>query len=315
MVKGAVGALFAALLLRARLDLVVPGVVLQLLPAVAVLAGKLVLAPVAVVDDVVVGLPVRAGNRVIEIDVRLSPVVLPVMRVDAEGLIVLRQIEGAPNGFEVEHVEVIVVLEVVDQLDDDIVFAVREAAVSAIVAVLDVVRVVGAELSLVLIRLVELLHSVMRFLALIAVRAGHLLLDVLAEIRGVKGPGSLPVLVRVIVGAVLVVVRLSELAGLGLEKLQVQVLNGELLLEGVQILCQNARVRDVSRLANFGQLIRLRKVRLILVVTLVTVRRAVRDRLRAELIELKLELRKEGVLRLAVVSLLVLSVHPLRTRL
>lgn len=183
MVEWAVDAFFTGLGFRASLHLVVPGVILQFFPAVAHLALKTVNAPVLVVYDVVVGLPVGTGNGVEMVHIGLSAIVLPIMRVDAECLVVLGQVEGTPNSFEVEHVEIIIVEQVVDQFYDDIIFAVREAAVRTVVTILDVVRVIGTKLRLVLLWLVKLLHPVMRLLALVAERAGYLLFNVFAEIR------------------------------------------------------------------------------------------------------------------------------------
>ena len=51
---------------------------------------------------------------VVEVHVRFSSVVLPVVRVDAERLVVLREVEGTPDSLEIKHVEIVIVLQVVD---------------------------------------------------------------------------------------------------------------------------------------------------------------------------------------------------------
>ena len=88
----------------------------------------------------------------------LPPEVLPVVRVDAQRLVVLGEVEGAEHRLVREDVEVVVEHQVVDELDQDLVLGVREGAVLLVVAGLDVVRVVRAELCLVCVGPVELLR-------------------------------------------------------------------------------------------------------------------------------------------------------------
>jgi len=84
------------------------------------------------------------------VQVRLPSVILPVVGVDAEGLVVLGEVERTPDCFEVEHVEILVVLVVMDQLDDDVVLAVGEGAERSVLALFEVVGIEGAELGFVL---------------------------------------------------------------------------------------------------------------------------------------------------------------------
>ena len=105
----------------------------MLLPAVAAVARGLRRAALMVFCDECRTLPVCAKlSRVLK-DVGLATKVLPVVRVDALGLVVL-SIERAPLSFEVEHPEVGVALHIVDQSRLQLLCRVRKTAVVSILA-------------------------------------------------------------------------------------------------------------------------------------------------------------------------------------
>lgn len=133
--------------------------VVEFLPAVAHAAIEAILAAQVVVEDVVLLLPVEAADGLVVVDRGVASVVLEVVRVYAESLVVLGQIEGAEHRLVVEHVKVFIVLVVVDELDADLIFAVRKGAVVPILAAADTAREVGTELLLVGLELVELLYA------------------------------------------------------------------------------------------------------------------------------------------------------------
>lgn len=76
------------------------------------------------------------------------------MCVHAHATIVIDVVEGAPNGLVEENVEIDVVRVVVNEFDVDVRFGVRERAENAVFARFAVVRVLRAELRLVLVRAV-----------------------------------------------------------------------------------------------------------------------------------------------------------------
>jgi hypothetical protein len=61
----------------------------------------------------------------------------------------------------VEHIEVFIKIIVVDQLNGNVVFAVRKRTKMAIIALFEVVGIVGTELSFVFLGSIELLDSIM----------------------------------------------------------------------------------------------------------------------------------------------------------
>jgi len=70
-------------------------------------------------------------------------------------------VEGTPFSLEVEHVEVGVFVHFVDDPGLDVVGGVGEGAVFSVIALVEGVGVAGAELGLVLLNVVEPLHSIM----------------------------------------------------------------------------------------------------------------------------------------------------------
>ena len=105
------------------------------------------------------------------------------MGVDAHLAVVIVLPVGAPDRLEVEHVEVHVDCVLLDELDRELRFAVRKRAVLLIVtlSVFYGVKIRGAELRLVFIWVIEFLHSVMSFVAVVAKGASvaHFAVDAL----------------------------------------------------------------------------------------------------------------------------------------
>lgn len=123
---------------------------LEFLPAMAFVAREEVAATFFVVDNEVRRLPVGAGDRVVKKNVRLSPEVLPVVRVDAQGLVVLGQVERTKDRFVMEDEEIIIEFVVVDQLDFDVALGMGKRTKYPIVAFVYFVWVVRAEFGFVL---------------------------------------------------------------------------------------------------------------------------------------------------------------------
>jgi len=93
-----------------------------------------------------------------------SSVVLPVVGIYTQGFVMFSEVQRAENGFVVKsaylqrlHVKVIIVLVIVDKLSVDLSLTVRKRAEVAILAQLNIVGIVSAELDLILVGAVELL--------------------------------------------------------------------------------------------------------------------------------------------------------------
>jgi len=105
--------LLAGALWRAGFSLVIERVVFALLPAVAQVALDIVRTAVDVIDNELLRLPVRARSCLIVAHMWLPPEVLPIMSIDAESFVMLCEVERTPDGLEMEHIEVIIVLIIV----------------------------------------------------------------------------------------------------------------------------------------------------------------------------------------------------------
>lgn len=223
VVVGAVG-LGALLTVFAGVELVVLGVVLLLLPAVALQALVLVLTAILVLVDELPGAPVRALVSGVDVELGLAAEVLPVVREDALVSLVVVLVVGTPHCLEVEHVEIRVQVEAVNQLHRDLSLRVRERAVLPVLALARPVNIGGAKLCLVLVWVVEFFDAVVRLLAGVAFGAVSPFDDVSAHLRliGAQGP-ALVLLLVVVVGAALKVVGVRiDAARLHLEERQIQ---------------------------------------------------------------------------------------------
>ena len=176
--------------------------VLLLLPAVGVRAAIFVAAPVRVFSYKTLCLPILTQDGLVAVVEGLAPQVLPIVRVHALLFVVLVW-ERAPRCLEVEHVEVRVLVHAVQQIDGQLILAVREGAEhAAVLASVEVIWIALTELGLVLLRVIEFFHPVVCQLAGIAkvalvARRGRG--DERAHGRRVHGDGPPPVLVEVVV--------------------------------------------------------------------------------------------------------------------
>ena len=117
--------------------------VLLFLPAVRELASVFVLAAFPVELDLLVTVPVRAClPGVVFVYVRLAAEVLPVVSV----LTLLSEVflgfgvEGAPNCFEMEHVEVIIMFHFVEDVNAELLVGVCKGAEVSEIAVYTEIR-------------------------------------------------------------------------------------------------------------------------------------------------------------------------------
>lgn len=234
----AAGAVAGGVHLLTRHCLVEVGMVLLLLPAVAVLTRTHLVAALVVLSNEGLLLPVRAQDVGVVPKYSWVPAeVLVVVGVWAVGLVVLT-VERAPLGFVVKHEEVGVSIHHVNQADFQFAVAVRERAVVSVLALVNALRELAAVLGFVLLRMVHALNAVVRKLAL----GSALAITRFAEITQVESVESLKiegkhnrvvqrpplVLGRVEVATVLMVVLLITLlllAGQDLEADEVEVLD------------------------------------------------------------------------------------------
>lgn len=153
------------------------------------------------------------------------PEVLPVVSVQALVPLVLLVREGAPRCFEVEHVEVDVTFEALEDVHRQFRLSVGEGAHAPVLAEVDLVGVALAELGLVLLGVVEVFDAVVS--ADTGVTLGAITLsplDIGAHFGSIKSwhAATVPLVRVVVVQAFFAVVGLSNLARHRLENHEVQ---------------------------------------------------------------------------------------------
>ena len=134
---------------------------------------------------------------------RFSPQILPIMSINTVFLVMVMA-PRAPLGFKVEHVKVLILgLHLVQQVNSDFIFRVSKCAHLSILTILHVIWISLTKLGLILLRMVKLFNSVMRFGTLLPV--AHALVvsvrarNLLAHLTGVGGRNSSPILLVVMV--------------------------------------------------------------------------------------------------------------------
>lgn len=106
----------------ARFSAVIKWMIFEFLPSVTFVTVVLVFAAILILGNKIVGFPVLAGYLIILVLVRLSPVVLPVVRVDALATVMRKIVEWTPDCFVVEDEEIIIEFVVVNQFNGDVIF-------------------------------------------------------------------------------------------------------------------------------------------------------------------------------------------------
>ena len=185
MIVGAMR-LSAGVSVLARVKFVVLGMILLLLPTMTVRAPVLIRTTVFVLIDELSWSPIGTLILGVDIELRLPSEVLPVMSEHTLVPLVFGFVVGTPYGFEVEHVEVRVHFELVDQFHRNLGLGMCEWAEVAVLTLAGAVDVGGAKLGLVLIRVVKLLHPVVRLLTIVPFQTFLAMYRVLTHFRLVR---------------------------------------------------------------------------------------------------------------------------------
>jgi hypothetical protein len=146
--------------------------VLLLLPSVRLPTLVHILTAIRIRCNDAVSVPLGAHFGRVGKQRRLAPVVLPVMRIDTCLAFVIVLAVRTPNGLEVIKVKVHVDLKLLDQLYRNLAFVVRERAEFLVLAwvLWTWIEIGRAKLRFVLVRMVELLDSIVGSFTIVAVR-------------------------------------------------------------------------------------------------------------------------------------------------
>lgn len=115
---------------------------MDLLPAVTHIALDAVVAARAIIKDHVLHIPVDARSGSIRVIGWVSPIVLQVMSIYTFRFIMFSQVKGTELSFIMENVEIVIKFIVVDQRYPDLFLVVGERTEFAILAFVNIIRVV-----------------------------------------------------------------------------------------------------------------------------------------------------------------------------
>lgn len=140
--------------------LIVLRMVLQFLPAMALLTCHVIVALSLVFRNEIIGIPLGARDMFIHVDIWLTAIVLPVVRINTVAPIMLQIVERTPKGLVMEDEEVHVSFVVVNQFHAYLVLSVGKGTIVAVLAILTVVRIMRTKFSFVFFDRVELFYLV-----------------------------------------------------------------------------------------------------------------------------------------------------------
>jgi hypothetical protein len=129
------------------------------------------------------------------------------MCIDTESFIMCGEIKRTPDSFKIEHIKIIIILQIMYQFNDNIILTVCKGTVFTIITGQYLVRIERAKFSFVLVRLVQLFHTVMCFHTLVTVWTIFSLFNEFTQISRIEIPHTFSVFHIVIKRAMFVVVR------------------------------------------------------------------------------------------------------------
>ena len=103
-------------------------------PPMAFVAVEPVDASVFVVRNKIARLPILARHWFIPDFLRFPSEVLPIMGIDAETLVMLSEVKRTPNSLILEHEEVIIIDQVMDELDQNVILIVSKGTEDSVFA-------------------------------------------------------------------------------------------------------------------------------------------------------------------------------------
>jgi len=172
MVVGTVSfATFASLGNSTLRRLVNKRVVFQFFPTMALTTPVFLSAAILIGPSVLLSLPALALRVRVFKGVGSTAVVLPVVSIHAQVALMLFVRVGTPHRLEVEHVEIGVPIHLIEDVDAKFGFMVCEGTNATVLTLPNLVWVGRAKLCFVLLRVVEVFHSVVAPDALIALLA------------------------------------------------------------------------------------------------------------------------------------------------
>lgn len=225
MVVGASSPLITIWARGARFGAVIKRMILKFFPSVTFVAVVLVFAAIFILGDKIVGFPVLACYLIVLILVRLSPVILPVVGVDALAAIMGKIVERAPDCFVVEDEEIVIEFVVVNQLDGDVIFWMRERAVGSIFTWSTIFGKLSTILCLIFIRRIKLFYLIMSLGTFITKwTIFSILLSKLTHIWYILDITSSPIFLRMVKLTLFMIVTLHIITGVNFEDGKFQML-------------------------------------------------------------------------------------------
>ena len=161
-----------------------------LLPSMAVLAFVLVWTSILVVVDKRSWTPIWALIFWVDIKLRLSSEILPIVSKHTLVSLMIIFIVRTPNSFEVKHVKVWVFFELVYQFNWYLRLRMSERAEVPILAFPSSINVRRAEFGFILIRVIKFLYSIVSFLAIVPIHAFFTLCCIVAHLGLVRSQWS-----------------------------------------------------------------------------------------------------------------------------
>lgn len=162
---------FSALLtMSARIELIVFWMVFLFFPAMTLHAPIFILASIFVTTNEWPRSPIGALVFGVLVKLGLSSEVLPVMCINTYVTLMLTFVIGTPYRFEMEHIEIYILLKLIYELHWDFSFWMGKWTVFSILTFTCAINIWWAKLGFILIRMVEFFNSIMSLLACVTIR-------------------------------------------------------------------------------------------------------------------------------------------------
>lgn len=155
--------------------------IIELLPAVALITMILVETAIRILINLSLLIPVRTLNTLIVKNMWFSSEILPIMSINTKLSVMIMLVKRTPHSFEVKHIKIIIILQVMNKLNHRVLLAMCEGAIHSIVAFFHIFRVVTTKLHLVLFGVIKVFNMIMAKSAIVSFHTNQFVLNILTD--------------------------------------------------------------------------------------------------------------------------------------
>jgi len=194
------------------LSLIEPRMVLYFLPTMHLLTLEPTSTTIIIIHQKLISFPIRTLLQLLLLKTRLPSEILPIVTILTLRTIMFKLIERTEHCFEMEHIEILILLQSVDQRHTEFSHRMSERTINAIFTIINLIWIFLTKLTFVFAISIQHFHIIMTELTILPFQTLFTLLNIQTHFTTVMVSLSLFVFLIMIIGTVLVVVFITHFA-------------------------------------------------------------------------------------------------------